>query len=81
MAASERGLLYIPIDPDPEAGSKIGAPVCWGHLCLSTRPRGEILRQLSHPITLSDARMLATLRIATECQIATFDGISHLPAL
>jgi hypothetical protein len=38
-------------------------------------------RKLSRPITLSDGRKLATLRCAAECLIATFDGISHWPAL
>jgi hypothetical protein len=38
-------------------------------------------RKLSRPITLSDGRTLATLRCAAECLIATFDGISHWPAL
>jgi hypothetical protein len=38
-------------------------------------------RQLSRPIALSDGRTLATLRCAAECLIATFDGISHWPAL
>ena len=38
-------------------------------------------RKLSRPIALSDGRTLATLRCAAECLIATFDGISHWPAL
>jgi hypothetical protein len=38
-------------------------------------------RKLSRPITLSDGRTLATPRCAAECLIATFDGISHWPAL
>jgi hypothetical protein len=38
-------------------------------------------RKLSRPIALSDGRTLATLRSAAECLIATFDGISHWPAL
>ena len=38
-------------------------------------------RKLSRPIALSDGRTLATLRNAAECLIATFDGISHWPAL
>jgi hypothetical protein len=38
-------------------------------------------RKLSRPIALSDGRELATLRNAAECLIATFDGISHWPAL
>jgi hypothetical protein len=38
-------------------------------------------RKLSRPIALSDGRKLATLRCAAECLIATFDGISHWPAL
>jgi hypothetical protein len=38
-------------------------------------------RKLARPITLSDGRTLATLRCAAECLIATFDGISHWPAL
>ena len=38
-------------------------------------------RKLSPPITLSDGRTLSTLRSAAKCLIATFDGISHWPAL
>ena len=38
-------------------------------------------RNLSRPITLSDGRKLRTLHDAVECLIATFDGISHWPAL
>jgi hypothetical protein len=38
-------------------------------------------RKLSRPIALTDGRTLATLRCAAECLIATFDGLSHWPAL
>jgi hypothetical protein len=38
-------------------------------------------RRLSRSIALSDGRTLATLRCAAKCLIATFDGISHWPAL
>jgi hypothetical protein len=38
-------------------------------------------RRLSRPITLSDGRTRATLHNAADCLIATFDGISHWPAL
>jgi hypothetical protein len=38
-------------------------------------------RKLSRPITLNDGRKLRTLHSAAECIIATFDGISHWPAL
>ena len=38
-------------------------------------------RKLSRPIALTDGRTLATLRYAAECLIATFDSISHWPAL
>jgi hypothetical protein len=38
-------------------------------------------RKLSRPIALTDGRKLRTLHCAAECLIATFDGISHWPAL
>jgi hypothetical protein len=38
-------------------------------------------RKLSRPIALSDGRKLRTLHCAATCLIATFDGISHWPAL
>jgi len=38
-------------------------------------------RKLSRPIALTDGRRLATLRCVAEDLIATFDGISHWPAL
>jgi hypothetical protein len=39
------------------------------------------VRRSARAIALTDGRTLATLRCAAECLIATFDGISHWPAL